>query len=82
MEERLKVGTHFGQYVFENRGCLLYHMTAIRASTIMINTVSRPPIKADVSIKTEIIKCKFNTYNYISITQNINLNTGISYEYI
>ena len=61
MEARLKFGTHFGQYVFENRGCLLYHITAIRASTIMINTVSRPPIKADVSIKTEIIKYEFNT---------------------
>ena len=46
-------------------------MTAIRASTIMINTVSRPPIKADVSIKTEIIKCKFDTSKYVSITQNI-----------
>ena len=79
MEDRLKVGTHFGQYVFANRGCLLYHMTAIRASTIMINTVSRPPIRADVSIKTEIIKCKFDTSKYVSITQNIKV--GIEYEY-
>ena len=57
-------------------------MTAIRASTIMINTVSRPPIKADVSIKTEIIKCKFDTLKYVSITQNITLNSSILNEYI
>ena len=57
-------------------------MTAIRASTIMINTVSRPPIRADVSIKTEIIKCKFDTLKYVSITQNITLNSSILNEYI
>ena len=52
-------------------------MTAIRASTIMINTVSRPPIKADVSIKTEIIKCKLNTSKYVSITQKMALSLNI-----
>ena len=48
-------------------------MTAIRASTMMINTVSRPPIRADVSIKTAIVKYKFNSYKYVSITLKIHI---------